>query len=157
MTENAKAQDKTAQAEKIVRNHVFGSVAAVVVPLPLLNVAILGGIQLRMLNKLAAHYEVDFEEQRANAIIGTLGGVSMAGAAVSLLRLIPGVGTALTAMSALAVTPASTYALGQVFIKHFESGGTFLTFDAEKAKGDYEDQLEEGKRLAQQSYVGIKP
>ena len=34
----------------------------------------------------------------------------------------------------LALPPASTYALGQVFIKHFSSGGTFLTFDFEKAK-----------------------
>jgi len=44
-----------------------------------------------------------------------------------------------------AVAGASTYAVGQVFIQHFESGGTFLDFDPEKVKGYFAEQFEKGK------------
>lgn len=68
MTQDAKepsAQDKSADgkaadAAKIVRNHMLGSMAVVLVPIPLVDLAIVTGIQLKMLRKLAAHYDVDF-------------------------------------------------------------------------------------------------
>jgi hypothetical protein len=41
-----------------------------------------------------------------------------------------------------------------VFTRHFESGGTFLTFDPDRAKPDYKKKLAE---KAEQSYAGIKP
>ncbi len=151
-------QDRADQAAKIVRNHMFGSVAAGILPIPLLDIGILAGIQLRMLSKLAEIYEVDFSEQRANAIIGSLAGMGLAATASNVLRsLLPGVGSVLFGLGALTLLPASTYALGQVFIKHFESGGTFLTFDETRAKTDYDEKLEEGKKKVVQSYVGIKP
>ena len=40
------------------------------------------------------------------------------------------------------------YAMGQLFVQHFESGGTFLTFDPEKVRGHYAELFEEGKELA---------
>lgn len=149
--------DKSAAAAKIVRNHMFGSAAAGLVPIPFLDVAALGAIQLRMLSKLAAHYDVEFSKQRANAIIGALGGIGVSATAVSLLRMVPGLGTAVASVAGFALAPASTYALGQVFIKHFDSGGTFLTFDPKRAKKDYDEKLAEGKRVVEQNYAGVKP
>jgi len=155
MTENT--GDKQAQASKIVRNHMLAAIASCVLPIPLLDVGLFTGIQLRMLSKLAELYEVAFSEQRANAIIGSLAGVSMTMVAASLLRAIPGVGRVLFAVGGLMLPPASTYALGQVFIKHFESGGTFLTFDEARAKEDYEEKVHEGKQVVEQSFVGVRP
>lgn len=157
MTQQKKPDDKSAEAAKIVRNHMFGSVASGVLPIPLLDIAILGGIQLRMVRRLAEHYEVEFSEQRANAIIGSLAGVSFAMAAGSILGSLFGMGRALLGISILTLPPASTYAIGQVFIKHFESGGTFLNFDTGRAKEEYDEALEQGKRVAQQSFVGVRP
>lgn len=150
-------KEKSAQAAKIVRNHAIGAIAGGVLPVPLLDIAILGGVQLRMLQRLAKHYEVEFHEQRANAIIGSLVGIGSAMGAGTLLRLVPGVGKYLLGIGALTLPFASTYALGHVFLKHFESGGTFLNFDPERAKKDYEEKLEEGRREAEPSYVGVKP
>lgn len=155
-TEN-KNEDRSAKAAQIVRGHMFGSVAAGVLPIPLLDIGILAAIHLRMVHKLADLYEVEYTEQRANAIIGSLAGVSVAATAGSLLRMIPGFGQALMAVGAFTLPPASTYALGQVFTKHFESGGTFLTFDTKRAKEDYDEKVEEGKRVVEQSYSGVKP
>jgi len=150
-------EDKQAQASKIVRNHMLVAIGSCVLPIPLLDVGLLAGIQLRMLKKLAEHYEVTFSEQRANAIIGSLAGVSVTMAAASLLRMVPGVGQALLAVGSLTLPPASTYALGQVFIKHFESGGTFLTFDEKRAKPEYDEKVHEGKKVVEQSFVGVRP
>ena len=48
-----------------------------------------------------------------------------------------------------ALAGASTYALGEVFKKHFESGGTILDFDPERLKKYYEQKFEKGKTVAQ--------
>jgi uncharacterized protein (DUF697 family) len=145
---------KSAAASKIVRTHVIAAVAANLVPIPFVSGGILGGIHLRMIRQLAKHYEVEFSEQRANSIIGTLVGISATATAVSVLRMVPGIGQALSALGAFTLPSASTYALGKVFIKHFESGGTFLTFDADRAKQDYE-QL--ARSNDPDSYAGVKP
>jgi thiamine pyrophosphate-dependent acetolactate synthase large subunit-like protein len=43
---------------------------------------------------------------------------------------------------------ASTYALGEVFKKHFETGGTFLDFDPSRLKKFYQEKFEKGKTVA---------
>jgi uncharacterized protein (DUF697 family) len=145
-----------AAASKIVRTHALAAVAAGLVPIPFAGIGILGVIHLRMLRQLAKHYTVTFSEQRANSIIGSLVGISATATATSLLRMVPGIGQALSMVGLLTLPSASTYALGEVFIKHFESGGTFLTFDPERAKPDYK-KLAEAPQDDEQSYVGIKP
>jgi hypothetical protein len=42
---------------------------------------------------------------------------------------------------------ASTYAVGRVFIQHFECGGTILSFDPEKVRAHFEKEFEEGKKV----------
>lgn len=152
-----KQTDKREEADKIVRSHMFGSAASGILPLPLVDIAILGGIQLRMVHKLSDHYDVEFSEQRANTIIGMLAGVSFTVAGLSILRSFLGFGKVLLGISALTLPAASTYAIGQVFIKHFESGGTFLNFDTDRAKKDYDEEVENGKRVAQRNFVGVRP
>jgi hypothetical protein len=46
------------------------------------------------------------------------------------------------------VAGGATYAIGKVFIQHFESGGTFLTFDPKAVKEFYAEQLKEGNSIA---------
>ena len=63
--------------------------------------------------------------------------MSLAGGFVGpLLRSLPLIGGPLAALALPATTNAVTYAIGKVFIQHFESGGTFLDFDPEKVR-DY--------------------
>ena len=45
---------------------------------------------------------------------------------------------------------ASTYALGEVFREHFETGGTFLDFDPGRLKKYYQEKFEKGKKVAQE-------
>ncbi len=52
---------------------------------------------------------------------------------------------------------ASTYAVGKVFIQHFESGCTFLSFDPRQVRDYYAQQYKKGKQEVRQSFVGVKP
>ena len=45
---------------------------------------------------------------------------------------------------------ASTYAIGQVFIWHFSTGGNFMDFNFDKAREIYEREFEEGKKVAKE-------
>ena len=51
---------------------------------------------------------------------------------------------------------AATHAVGQVFLQHFESGGTFLTFDPEQVRDHFRKEFEAngGKVVSEQSYSG---
>jgi uncharacterized protein (DUF697 family) len=150
--EKPAADPKAAEASKIIRNHAIAAVATCLIPIPFVGVGLLAGAHLRMISQLARLYEVEFSEQRAKSIIGSLMGISATGAALSLLRLSPALGL----LGALTLPSASTYALGKVFTEHFESGGTFLTFDPEKARALYDKALTE-KAAEEESYEGVKP
>lgn len=150
--------DKSAKAAAIIRKHMLGSLASGLLPLPIVDVAILTAIQTRMAGQLAKLHDVEFSEQRAKTIIGSLAGLSLAvSAGNALAMLAPGIGKVLRGIGTVTVPPATTYALGQVFNKHFESGGTVWTFDPSKAKEEYEEEVKVGQRVVEQNYAGVKP
>ncbi len=139
------------QAERIVRNHWIASAGVAAVPLPLLDTVALTGIQLNMLFRMSKVYDVPFSRDKVKNIIAPLiVGVMPAAFArplMSGLSVIPFAGPLLGAFSMPVLSGAVTYALGKVFIQHFESGGTFLTFDPEKVKTYFNEQVQAGKDL----------
>lgn len=142
------------KAEEIVRKHMLVALGTGIVP-PVLDIAALTGVQIRMLYLLAENYEVKFKDEMGKSVIGSLiGGYGMAnlctGAVYSLMKLIPIVGQIAGAASMAVVASASTYALGKVFIQHFESGGTMLDFKPEKMREYYVEQYKQGEALAKQ-------
>ncbi len=137
------------QALGVVRNYMLGTMGAGLVPLPFVDITLVGGIQLKMLHSLAQLYGQAFSKEVGKSIIGALvGGVLPAAATGSLAKLIPGVGTVAGMVSMSALSGAATYALGKVFIQHFESGGTFLTFEPDAVRDYFAEALEEGKKVA---------
>lgn len=82
------------------------------------------------------------------SLVGGMAGVSVGLWGASILKAIPIVGSAAGMVTVPVFAGASTYAVGNVFIRHFESGGTFPTFDVSKAKSYYQELFEEGKQVA---------
>jgi uncharacterized protein (DUF697 family) len=153
-------ETKTDKAKGIVRNYMLGALAVGLIPLPLVDLMALSGIQLKMLHSLARLYGIEFSEQLGKSVIASLlgGGVSLSLSSnlASLVKSIPFYG--LTRMVSVSLFGgASTYAIGQVFIQHFESGGTFLNFDPHQVRDYYAKQFKEGKEEVKKSFVGIKP
>jgi uncharacterized protein (DUF697 family) len=146
--------EKEQQARKIVKNYMWWSMGAGLIPVPFVDLVAVSGVQLKMLGEISKIYGVEFQENRGKALIAALIGCVVPstlsfGSVGSLLKAIPLVGTLVGAPSMVLFCGASTYALGKVFIQHFESGGTFLSFDPAKVKEHFQKEFEEGRALAE--------
>ncbi|MCP4440527.1 MAG: DUF697 domain-containing protein [Aureispira sp.] len=141
--------DADERAERAIRNHVMWSMGAGFIPFPIADFIAVAAVQLDMIRTLSNVYGVDFKETEGKAIITSLtgSGLSRLGAN-ALVKMIPGVGTMLGGVSMAIMSGASTFALGQVFKRHFATGGTFLDFDTDRFKRYYDEQFEKGKTVA---------
>jgi len=134
------------QARQIVERNMFWSAGAGVVPVPGVDLALLAGVQVKMLAQLAKHYNVPFLRNTVKALVGTLlGTLTAGGASVGLVpyaKMVPVVGNILGALTMPAFSAAATWALGKVFIQHFEAGGTFLNFNPDDVKEYFRQEFE---------------
>lgn len=126
-----------------------------------MDVALLSGIQITMLYRLAELYGVDFaRDVKKPALASLLGGglsVSLSSTIATLVRSLPRVGLVAGLVSTPLVGAAATYAVGRVFIQHFESGSTFLTFDPQRVRAYFIEEYEAGKEEMRTNFAGIKP
>ena len=141
------------EINKVIRHHVWSAMGVALVPLPVVDYVALTGIQMNLLRRLAKMYEVPFLQDKVKNIISPLVGAAMPGIfgvplAVSLIKFVPLIGQSVGMLSMPIIAGASTYALGKVFLQHFASGGTFLTFNPEKVKAYYAEMFKEGQQVA---------
>ena len=136
-------------ANNIVKSHVLWSMGAGLIPLPIIDMVAVTAVQLDMLKQLSAVYGHDFSETSGKSWISALTGTYLARMGAQAVKAIPGVGSLLGGVSMAVLSGASTYAIGQVFIQHFESGGDLFNFDSERFKNFYKEQFEKGKEYAQ--------
>ena len=143
---------RSSQAGNIIKNHVIGVMGASLVPIPLFDLVALTGVQIKMLHSLTKLYEVPFSKNLGKSlIVSLLGGIMPTSAAMTLAsfaKAVPGLGTATGIISVSVLGGATTYAIGSVFMQHFESGGTLLDFDPKKMREYFAGKLEEGKEVA---------
>lgn len=144
--------ERRLEAAGIVKNFVIGSMGVGTLPLPLFDVAALVALQLRMIQRLSRLYDRTFSEKAVRSVVlSLLGGgfsVGLGIGASSLLKVIPGVGWAMGGLGMPALAGAATYAIGQVYIRHFEQGGTVVDLNADSVRGYYKEQFRKGKEEA---------
>jgi uncharacterized protein (DUF697 family) len=149
----AALSERERKAAKTVRNYMVLSMGAGLIPFPVADLAAISGVQLKMLADISKIYGVPFKESSGKAIIASLVGslvpqaVSF-GAIGSMLKSIPGVGILIGAPSMMIFSAATAWALGNVFIQHFESGGTFLDFNPDSVREYFRKQYAEGRQKA---------
>lgn len=147
---NEQNKERNKHAETIIRNHVIWSLGAGFIPVVAADVLAVSALQLDMIRQLCRVYDVNFSETQGKAIVTSLTSSTIARlSATSVAKLIPVVGTLIGGVTNSIFAGASTYALGEVFKKHFESGGTILDFDPERLKKLYKEKFEKGKKVAQ--------
>jgi uncharacterized protein (DUF697 family) len=124
------AAKRCALAQKIVARHKNYAALGGLVPAPVVNIASVTAINLRMVKQLSELYGVPFQRDRTRAlIVGLIGGAvpTGIGAATSsaLMWIVPG--GLLLGLGASAVTAgALTRGIGLVFIEHFEGAAAGL-------------------------------
>jgi uncharacterized protein (DUF697 family) len=151
-TAEVSIEPKQVYADKLVKRYMWWSVGTGFIPIPLLDLGALAGVHMRMLYRLSKHYDVPFSENRGKSILATLIGTITAdslrwGGFNTFIKSIPLVGI-VGAVSMPIYSGAVSYAVGKLFIQHFESGGTFLDFDPQKVKEYFAQLYEEGKAVA---------
>lgn len=136
------------EGQQIIKNHVVWSMGAGLIPVPFADLLAVTGIQLDMIRQLCHLHNIDFKDTRGKAIVSALSGSSMARLGAGAVKFIPGIGSVVGGLTMSVLSGATTYALGQVFRTHFETGGTLLDFDIERLRRKYDEWFEKGKEYA---------
>jgi uncharacterized protein (DUF697 family) len=120
-------------ASKLVDRFAVWSGVAGLIPLPVVDVLAVGGLQLQMLRRLSQIYGVEFSQNRGKALIAALAGCMIPATsgmgAASALKAVPVVNILAAGFVMPVLSAGATYAIGKAFVQHFESGGTLLDFN----------------------------
>ncbi len=144
---------RISQATAIVKRNMLWSAGAGVLPMPLVELVAITAVEVKLVKELADHYQQPFRADLAKtavaSLIGSLGSVTLGKMiAFSSLRALPLLGQVLAVAAVPGMAAAITYAVGKVFIAHFEAGGTLLDFDPAKTREYFRAQYADGVRNA---------
>jgi len=125
--------DRKKRAAEIVERYTLWSGGAGLIPLPFVDMAAVGTVQLQMLRKLAATYDIRFSDNLGKSVLASLVGSMIPATSgmgfISAVKGVPLIGTAVAITAMPALSAGATYIIGQVFTQHFASGGTLLDFN----------------------------
>jgi uncharacterized protein (DUF697 family) len=138
---------RDAMASKLVERFALWSGVAGLIPVPVVDVFAVGGLQVQLVRRLSQIYDVPFSDNRGKALIASLAGsmipaTSGIGAA-SAFKFVPIIGTIAAGFVMPALSAGATYAIGKAFVQHFASGGTLLDFNPP----DYRDFFRAQKEM----------
>lgn len=137
---------------RIGRNHILASMGVGLVPIPLVDIVGVFGVNLDMIKKLCVEYDVPFHRDRGKAILTSLLSglfpVAVGGPVFSLLKFVPLIGQTAGAVAFPVLAGATTYAVHNVFVQHYEAGGTILDFSTARLRKRFSECFCEGKNVA---------
>ena len=126
-------EERREVSSKLVDRFAIWSGVAGLIPVPVVDVLCVGGLQVQMLRRLSQIYNVEFSENRGKALIAALAGTMIPATsgmgAASALKAIPVVNILAAGFVMPVLSARATYAIGKAFVQHFESGGTLLDFN----------------------------
>ncbi len=144
-------QSNVDAANSVVCSSALLAAGAGAIPAPGWDMAAIGGVQLKMLADLSRIYGVPFTENLGKALISTTvaavaPGMVAQSSFASALKVVPGIGQLMGMVAAPAYAGGLTYALGRVFVAHFESDGDLLSFSPKKFSSHLADELKAGMK-----------
>jgi uncharacterized protein (DUF697 family) len=143
----ASTEDRHDVADKLVDRFSIWSGVAGLVPLPVVDVLAVGGLQVQIVRRLSQMYGVEFSANRGKALIAALAGCMIPATsgmgAASALKAVPILGLLASGFVMPVLSAGATFAIGKAFIQHFESGGTLLDFNPP----DYRDFVKAQKQM----------
>ena len=127
------AGERKARARKLVERFSLWSGVAGLLPVPVVDLAAVGGVQLQMLRRISQIFDIPFSKNRGKAIMASFAGTMIPASTglgvASMIKAVPVAGTAIGALTTPALSVGATYVIGMAFIEHFASGGTLLDFE----------------------------
>lgn len=134
----------------LIHRHVLVAVGAGAIPMPVVDLVAMSGVQAKMVIELCKLYEVPYIKKMFVTVLTCLSSsilaLTIGRAGLSFIKMIPGVN--LVGFWGMPVfSGASTYALGKIFQKHFEAGGKMNDMDPKTLKEDFRRFMGEGKTV----------
>jgi uncharacterized protein (DUF697 family) len=143
------AEQRNKAAEKIIVTHTAWAAAAGVLPFVRLDMFAVSALQLDMIQQLADVYGVDFNSTKGKATIASLAGAGLAGSVTRLVRWIPIIGLPIGTVTMTVLAGATTYAIGEAFRRHFETGGNFMNFEPDNITDFFKEAFEKGRTIVE--------
>lgn len=144
--------EKQDRADEIINRRTIYAAGAGLIPIPILDLATLLGVQVVMIRDIASVYGLSEQFRRKRVkhfiqvLLGDLGTIGV----MSGVKAIPLIGPLVGMLGVPLTGAAATYALGKVFMQHFDQGGTLLDFDPDTSREYFHQQFEEGQRKAEE-------
>ncbi len=147
-------EDKKKQVQAIIKRNMLWSFGVGAVPVPVFDLIGITAVQVKMLKEIAEVYNVSFSENKVkNTVFSLLGGVGSLelskGLLSSVVKFIPGAGSIAGAVTLPITAAAVTYATGNLFLRHFEKGGSFMDIKPGDLKEKFSNYFNTGKKEAQ--------
>ncbi|MDH2434864.1 DUF697 domain-containing protein [Pokkaliibacter sp. MBI-7] len=133
---------RLAQAKELVERYASYAAVGCVIPLPLVEIATLSVLLMKMHKALAEHYELPFRYRDMRAVlVAVLGGATPTGVGnlttSALLKWVPGANLIGIATATLAAS-VITRVIGLGIIISYESGEPDLTLDLDELRQQYQ-------------------
>ena len=137
------------KAEELIKARALLAAGLGIVPVPFFNFASATAVQMAMVQSLTKIYNVEAKKSWIKNIISSvLGGfatTNLAGLSAGTLAGVPVVGVSLAVISAPALNGLTTYALGHMFIRYFESPDGFLKTNADALSDWFKEGFKSGR------------
>ena len=145
--------ERDAEAEEIIRKHVKVAMMGGAIPLPVVDLAAVSAVHVRMLRELAECYGATHDAGSARSFVtsvsGALAGMTVGRVAASLLKVLPGVGWTVGGLTQVIVTGASTFALGTLVKRLFRENRPLRELDFSTAREELASYFEAGRGTAE--------
>jgi uncharacterized protein (DUF697 family) len=144
---------RSAGAAPIIKKYALWSAGAGLIPVPGVDLAVIAGVQVKMLTELCRLYDIPFRRNRAKAVVmGVLGSAGAQSLALGLpgtaVKMIPILGSVIGAVTTPLFAAAVTYGIGNALVPHFEMGGTLenLNPTSPEVQRAYREGFDRGRR-----------
>lgn len=141
-------QTKLDRAQGAVRNNMYWAMGVGAIPFPIVDIVAVTAVQLDMIKRLCNIYGVNYSENSGKSTISAIATSTLSRIGANIVKGIPFLGQIIGGFSMSILSGASTYAIGQAFISHFENGGNMENFDKEAGKEKYETEFYKGTQEA---------
>jgi uncharacterized protein (DUF697 family) len=150
VTEEFSTVSRLAEARGILKRRVIWSAGLGLIPVVWIDTVALTANVCLLLRELAELYGIPFPQERTRLLVASLlTGLGTTGLATSGLsyavRRLPFLGALARVTLYPTLGAMTTYAIGRLFLCHFESGGTLLTFDPEAVRLRFQKELKDGQ------------
>jgi small GTP-binding protein len=148
---------RRASAQRIIRNATLVSLAAGLEPIPLIDIPILLGTQIRLVLRLAALYgepinSVESVKHARELVVTMISGLGLRYLAEQVAKAVPFGGDVIAG----AIAGAATWSIGEVALEYYEGGKRFDARRLRSLTGAFYKQFRDPRKLAELRQEALK-